>query len=530
MKYADVIINLNAFREKIASCNGVEWTQIHNILDENNIKNDDGIITIFDVPVNAISIISQWINSANVSDGSMSRYNLFNEFVDIKNIRYGKNSNEIKSMVDIIQHDYDFLRDYQSETIARFLKNNTSYFAYEMGLGKTFTSVFAMLIKQNTKFVVIAPLAVLGEFEKTILMSKMFGFDDCKYYIPQNNNEIFEAIENNDGIILMNYEKLNDVIVSRLGKYIGYNGVIVDETSKIKNEKTNKYDYISKLISRTENHEFSFIMLNGTPVENDYSDIVNQVNLLTRFVYQSDLAFENENYVWITALQFMIASRYIELETNQSTDKIDVVKYYVDNSIHEIMDNYEKIKDKKYNLAEDVKDYKNNEQKIKIAKSIIQYEGIKRHKFDSIVFMTNYAKSAKELYKELKKYSDILEVYLVHGQMSNTNKDETINNFKLYDGDKIAVLVATTVIERGVSFNNVDALVLYEMPYNPSVLLQRAFRIIRDKELKNKKYIYSVLNNQDVKRLITMRDKVRKWVEVLPVLYSKPFYRKIFAL
>ena len=68
--------------------------------------------------------------------------------------------------------------------------------------------------------------------------------------------------------------------------------------------------------------------------------------------------------------------------------------------------------------------------------------------------------NVNELYEKLDKaFGKVCNIGIMHGKMSNTDKDKVMNDFK---DNKIKILISTTVIEVGVDVKNATMIVIFD--------------------------------------------------------------------
>jgi len=90
----------------------------------------------------------------------------------------------------------------------------------------------------------------------------------------------------------------------------------------------------------------------------------------------------------------------------------------------------------------------------------------------TLVF-TNTVQSCKQVYADLA--SKGLNVQSLHGDMKPTRRNQVFHDFKVKD----SILVSTNLASRGLNFENLDHVILYDFPYSLADYLHRVGRTAR---------------------------------------------------
>jgi superfamily II DNA or RNA helicase/HKD family nuclease len=111
-----------------------------------------------------------------------------------------------------------------------------------------------------------------------------------------------------------------------------------------------------------------------------------------------------------------------------------------------------------------------------------------------IVIFTEYADTAKHIFSNLdSKYKD--KVLSVHGSTSTGRIDEVLKNFdasQKKQEDNYSILVGTDKISEGFNLSRCGAVVNYDIPWNPTRVIQRVGRINRiGQKVFENLYIYN---------------------------------------
>ncbi len=133
-----------------------------------------------------------------------------------------------------------------------------------------------------------------------------------------------------------------------------------------------------------------------------------------------------------------------------------------------------------------------------------------------IVIFTGYSDTATYLEKELKKAGLPVFCY-TSGIATETNKKIIRQNFdagypKQEQRDDYSILIATDAISEGYNLHRAGTIFNYDIPYNPTRVIQRVGRINRiNKKMFNELYIYNFFpsyigeKNINVKRISTIK-------------------------
>jgi len=134
-----------------------------------------------------------------------------------------------------------------------------------------------------------------------------------------------------------------------------------------------------------------------------------------------------------------------------------------------------------------------------------------------------------ELYSWLKDKKDKIKVALVTGDTDTTTKVNYIKRFapKANKGEseaekygEIEILIATDALSEGVNLQDADAVVNYDLPWNPMVIVQRVGRVNR---IGNEKDIY-VINftpSAEIELIVGILNKLRQKIEDITLVIGK---------
>lgn len=156
-------------------------------------------------------------------------------------------------------------------------------------------------------------------------------------------------------------------------------------------------------------------------------------------------------------------------------------------------DLFEKIKSELKELDLVNKDPKPQALSFRINEILNTYESENEPKRKVVIF-TEYADTANHIYKYLKeKYEG--RVLSVHGGSSSKNIKEILQNFDASykeQKDEYSILVGTDKISEGFNLSRCGAIINYDIPWNPTRVIQRVGRINRiGQKVFNNLYIYN---------------------------------------
>ena len=104
-----------------------------------------------------------------------------------------------------------------------------------------------------------------------------------------------------------------------------------------------------------------------------------------------------------------------------------------------------------------------------------------------LVIFTESTETAEYLYKNLQSTFD-KKIILFSGESSESQRDKVIDNFdanSVKKSDEFRVLISTEVLSEGVNLHRSNVVINYDIPWNPTRMMQRVGRINRiDTEFK----------------------------------------------
>ena len=169
----------------------------------------------------------------------------------------------------------------------QWFKQKNAVLADEMGLGKTIQVIsFFTTMTQDHKcwpWLVVVPNSTCPNWRReiqkwapSIRVVTYYGSATARRLA--HDFEMFPGEDNKDDlrahVIVSSYETLTDDTARRALSKISFQGVVVDEGQRLKNDKTQFYESLSKL-------RFPFkLLLTGTPLQNNTRELFNLLHFL----------------------------------------------------------------------------------------------------------------------------------------------------------------------------------------------------------------------------------------------------------
>ncbi|NLD48571.1 MAG: helicase, partial [Clostridiaceae bacterium] len=245
---------------------------------------------------------------------------------------------------------------------------------------------------------------------------------------------------------------------------------------------------------------------------------------LDRFInsYDNFLTAFNSNHVYVSKKYWF---KIIEFFLN---DDFDAIQKLIDDEKAEEYKASEFRKEFKEHLIADlktlktIKDYWDKidyDPKIeKFIKEIEKQDCLKKNK---LIIFTESKETAEYLSSELK--SRINEkVILYHGNSGNEDLNEVIANFDAKakkKENKYRILVSTEVLSEGINLHRSNVVINYDIPWNPTRMIQRVGRINRVDTPFTEIYTYNFFPTEESNDIIKLREaavsKINYFIEML---------------
>ncbi|KAJ5281098.1 hypothetical protein N7478_006470 [Penicillium angulare] len=181
------------------------------------------------------------------------------------------------------------LMDYQLEGINwlyyMLISQQNAILADDMGLGKTVQVIglIATLIKKHAcwPFLVVVPNSTVPNWRREIKkwtpgVQVVTYFGSVFARKMANEQEMFPngSRDLRCHVVIVSYESMVDDEARRVLNRIQWAGLIVDEGQRLKNDKTNLYERLSRM-------KFDFkVLLTGTPLQNNIRELFNLIQFL----------------------------------------------------------------------------------------------------------------------------------------------------------------------------------------------------------------------------------------------------------
>lgn len=169
------------------------------------------------------------------------------------------------------------LRDYQVKALRYCKSVQHPALFMDMRLGKTLISLRAIKLyplEEKRKILIVAPLSSFLSWKKELLSEKFNDF----VFLHGSKKQRLQMLEEDHAVYVTNYEVIRP-LKNELRK-VNWNVVILDESTKIKNNSSNVGKYFTKNF-RNVDHRF---VLTGTPEPEKELDIINQLVFLDKSI------------------------------------------------------------------------------------------------------------------------------------------------------------------------------------------------------------------------------------------------------
>lgn len=447
----------------------------------------------------------QMIQEANIENADIVGF-----LEKIKNIKQYSFTNILEIIEPKIKYT---LKDYQVEGVlwlCNLYKNNVwgGLLADDMGLGKTLQTICFLSVNDIQKILIIAPASLVQNWKNEILKFT---------YIKES--EISLSLQHAK-IQILSYENAR----AKLSSLGDYEVLIIDESQKIKNHKTQIFNAITQI-----QRNFT-IILSGTPIENSLLDLwsmMSAINNNFRWIYDNKIApFMNDVQTAIN-LSVKILSPFIkrrekEQVLNLPTRETRIV--FVDFNVSE-KESYEKI----YKIF--VSALKS---RLSARANFVMLEGLLRlrqfcslHKVipDTLCNCQNLEDSKLKtllelvhnilerrekviIFSQFTKSLEILKTALngvkflyLDGSVTKDNRAKLIEEFQAKDSPFDVFLISLKAGGVGLNLTNAQHAIILEPWFNPAVEEQAFSRIHRIGQHK-KVCVYKLLYSNSIESQI----------------------------
>ena len=421
------------------------------------------------------------------------------------------------------------LFDYQIRTVKEVLKKfrGRALLCDEVGLGKTIEACTVMMeyiIRGFArKILILVPPSLVEQWSNELKRKFNQDFitsDDPKF--KKMGDEAWAHYPKVISSINLAKRKQNSQHILK----IHYDMIIVDEAHHLKNRKTVAWNFVNKLDKN------SILLLTATPIQNNLEELYNLITLLKpgqlstysdfkkNFVKSGEL-MEPKNVEKLRSLvadvmvrnkrsdvdikftkryaktievrlspiekkfydliSDFVRDNYNQGEKGMSQFTLKIIQEELGSSVYSVMPTLEKLLN---NESISIKSRKSIEGFMDIAKEIAdrKYEENTKGKElikiindfgDKVIVFTKY-KTTVEFLKKLLKQNGY-EVAIFHGGMTRREKENQIEYFR----DGAQVLISTEAGGEGRNLQFCNAIVNYDLPWNPMAIEQRIGRIHR---------------------------------------------------
>lgn len=417
------------------------------------------------------------------------------------------------------------LKEHQVESLAWLCslhknKIGGALLADEMGLGKTIQAISFFEYLSMNKVLIVSPASLVENWKKEIIS-----------FLNISENVIKTEFCNSARIVIVSYEKL------RFKQSIDqvYDLLILDETQKIKNNKTLAYKAIERV-----RRDFT-LAITGTPIENSIKDLWNILSTINgninAFLMEYIQPFVNQDNIdraielTIKFFSPIIKQRKKEEILNLPEMKIQTVGIRMnDNEFQE----YERIvnifasalKTKEFArinsialegllrlrqfcsihniLPETLLAHSLDDTKIKqcllLIKEII-------NKKEKVILFSQFTKTLDILEKHLKSYRFVR----LDGTMSSNQRKRNIDLFQNEDSAIQIFLISLKAGGVGLTLTNAQNAILFEPWFNPAIEAQafsRIHRIGQESITKVYRLIYLNTIEEQIDHILLNKSKI----------------------
>ncbi len=416
----------------------------------------------------------------------------------------------------------------------------------EPGVGKTYTAIiytdYLLYTGAISYAVVICPASIKhqwrSEFSKWVGSSVIVIDGD-----RQRRVRLFNLVSSGQflPVFVVNFELLlsDDVLGTLLTLPENRFAVVIDEASRLKNRDSKTYKAVSRLCKRTEYK----LALTGTPVENSLVEFFNIAKIL-RPSFMSVKEFEERHLEYFTLnlpnvpfpikkikryknlreFVYRISPFYIRRKKSDVRDMPDLIRYTREvpqsglqkrlesfiislaekksgaqalstlTLLREVCDDPRLLLESDSPAAlevvesfgEEIRKTKDDPPKFEELDQILR-----THPDSKILIFTDFARMAKRLAKKVGGLC-------VTGELPSSMKASRIGRFK--SDPESRILVATDTMSYGVSLDEVDVVIHFDVPWSLGKVIQRTDRIYRVTSERTK-YVYFLVSSGVEKRV-----------------------------
>ncbi|MEM3525676.1 MAG: DEAD/DEAH box helicase [Thermoplasmata archaeon] len=155
------------------------------------------------------------------------------------------------------------------------------------------------------------------------------------------------------------------------------------------------------------------------------------------------------------------------------------------------------------------------------------FQLVKEKKWKKILWFCNYRESTEKVAEMIREKWKIFPVVVHHGNLSRRHREDGEMTMRY---ESKGVCVATSTLEVGIDVGNIDLIVIGELPYSVSSLLQRIGRGNRRKDIID---VAAIINTSEEKKLLEKMLEISKSGDILEESYLPDYsvcVQQIFSM
>lgn len=221
-------------------------------------------------------------------------------------------------------------------------------------------------------------------------------------------------------------------------------------------------------------------------------------------MYETGTVYISKKYDVYELLENEDDERLIELIENGSIEKYSIIEF--DEKLKEDLENDLKILTEMYSGIEELKE--------KDCKLEYFLNGLQNNKIlkDSKLIIFTESKETAQYLKENIEEKLQKEVICYTGSSSPSLKERIIANFdpnfKGKQENRYDILIATDVLAEGINLHRSNVIINYDLPWNPTKIMQRIGRINRVGTKHNKIYVFNFFPTSKTDEHLSLKDNI----------------------
>ena len=220
-------------------------------------------------------------------------YDSYSEY--LKNNTSFKIQSSNNSTISSLKASKTLFKAYQFKPLLKFLNsdNKRILIADEVGLGKTIEAGHIMLeLKARGELhnaLVICPMSLRAKW-----VTELYEKFGLKFLIIDKKEELIQELKQHNGTTraVINYDKIregSDILSFIEEKHIKFSIIICDESHKLRNDNTQIYPGIQKILLTSD----SALFMSATPIMMHENDLYHQLHLLDANTFDKPEVFHN---------------------------------------------------------------------------------------------------------------------------------------------------------------------------------------------------------------------------------------------